>query len=195
MVGSIRAFPGPKRFRYASTYVSSGPFVESDSLQISLEVFTEKRTSGDLDGLCRRNSGTCSGKLCLGLPVNVPLLPWRAACLLHSLGSKVRRRHGYVEARLASCSRNRMGPCDWLAWLALSRACKLSRARAASPGVNAGRFALSGAPDLNHRKTVREIDKLHYSPGAIPSHFPFRVRLAHCLVTRINSVPEGSWTY
>jgi hypothetical protein len=80
-----------------------------------------------------------------------------------------------------------MGPCDWLAWLALSRACKLSRAQAASPGVNAGRFALSGAPDPNRRKTVREIDKLRYSPGAIPSHFPFRARLAHRLHTRSSS--------
>src|SRR6266404_2188662 len=30
---------------------------------------------------------------------------------------------------------------------------------------------------------------------SIPSQFPFRVRLAHCLLTRINCVPEGSWTY
>ncbi len=30
---------------------------------------------------------------------------------------------------------------------------------------------------------------------SIPSHFPFRVRLAHCLLTGIDCVPEGSWTY
>jgi hypothetical protein len=36
-----------------------------------------------------------------------------------------------------------------------------------------------------------------YLPKAlsIPSHFPFRVRLAHCLLTRIDCVPEESWTY
>src|ERR1700675_1203324 len=30
---------------------------------------------------------------------------------------------------------------------------------------------------------------------SIPSHFPFRVHLAHCLLTRIDCVPEESWTY
>jgi hypothetical protein len=30
---------------------------------------------------------------------------------------------------------------------------------------------------------------------SIPSHFPFRARLAHCLLTRIDCVPEDSWTY
>ena len=36
-----------------------------------------------------------------------------------------------------------------------------------------------------------------YLPEAlfIPSHFPFGVRLARCLVTRIDCVPEESWTY
>ncbi len=36
-----------------------------------------------------------------------------------------------------------------------------------------------------------------YLPGAlsIPSYFPFRVRLAYPLLTRINCVPEESWTY